>query len=61
MRPTSQCVSRFSCLLDRCHSACWFQVLFYIEMNLGPEALNGKPGVTNDVVPKVKMLTARML
>jgi hypothetical protein len=29
------------------------KVLYYIEMNLGPEALAGKPGVTNDVLPVV--------
>ena len=28
-------------------------VLYYIEMNLGPEAVDGKPGVTNDVLPAV--------
>eukprot|EP00966_Prymnesium_polylepis_P128582 2974223-Prymnesium_polylepis.1 len=29
------------------------QVFYYLEMNLGPEALAGKPGVTNDVLPAV--------
>ena len=28
-------------------------VLFYVELNLGPEAVAGKPGVTNDVVGAV--------
>ena len=28
-------------------------VLYYVEMNLGPEAVGGKPGVTNDVVGRV--------
>jgi hypothetical protein len=28
-------------------------LVFYMEMNLGPEAVTGKPGMTNDVIPKV--------
>ena len=30
------------------------QILYYIEMNLGPQALAGKPGVANSVVPVVQ-------
>ena len=29
-------------------------LLYYLEMNLGPEAVVGKPGVTNDVIPLVQ-------
>merc|ERR550532_2616454 len=28
-------------------------IAYYIEMNLGPEAVAGKPGVTNNVIPRV--------
>jgi len=28
-------------------------IAYYIEMNLGPEAVGGKPGVTNNVLPNV--------
>jgi len=30
------------------------RILYYMEMNLGPEALKGKPGVTNNVLAKVQ-------
>ena len=41
-------------------------VLYYVEMNLGPEAVAGKPGVTNDVIGAVTRTrkvekTSRML
>merc|ERR1712139_606977 len=28
-------------------------IYYYMEMNLGPEAQGGKPGLTNDVLPQV--------